>query len=352
MSWTERKVAIEAVEALRSGRKLISYVTSTRQGFESQMAMDAIEPVYRNLVALRDATDDISGIDLFIHSNGGDGIVPWRLVTLIREFSDDFCVMVPNRAFSAATLTALGADRVIMHPMGMLGPTDPTVTNPFNPPDPNNQGQVLGISVEDVASYFALVKEDVGIRHEDELIQAFNMLAERVHPLALGSVKRSTQQSRMMGEKLLRRRNHDPLTDHAIEDIVRKLASELYFHGHPINRREAREDVGLDFVEDASDELAEAMWALYEGYAKDMQLGVAFNPMIEATRIQPAQLPPLGQATQQQVTLPKATGAIVESSLRSDTFATELEVTMIRDHMGNVNGAANVVSQGWSTETP
>ena len=54
-----------------------------------------------------------------------------------------------------------------------------TVTTPFNPPHPNNPAQFLGISVEDVASYIALVKEDVGIHHEEEVVQAFALLA---HP--------------------------------------------------------------------------------------------------------------------------------------------------------------------------
>jgi len=68
-----------------------------------------------------------------------------------------------------------------MHPMGMLGPIDPTVTTPFNPTNPENPSERLGISVEDVASYIALVRDDVGIRHEDELVQAFTILAQQVN---------------------------------------------------------------------------------------------------------------------------------------------------------------------------
>src|SRR5262249_15813673 len=142
-------------------------------------------------------------VDLFLHSNGGEGIVPWRLVTLIRERTEKFALLVPFRAFSAATLTALGADEVVMHPMGMLGPTDPPGANPVNPSDPTNPMKRVGISVEDVTAYIALIKEDAGIQHEDELVKAFNRLAKEVHPLALGNVKRSLSQSRMMAKKLL-----------------------------------------------------------------------------------------------------------------------------------------------------
>ena len=150
MSRQERKDAIEALQEVRGGTLVITYVTSTRAGLESSMALDVVPRIYRHLTeACRSGKRNI---DLLLHTNGGDGIVPWRLVTLIREFSDRFTVLVPHRAFSAGTLTALGADEVVMHPMGMLGPTDPTVTGPFNPTNPAAQGQPLGISVEDVSA--------------------------------------------------------------------------------------------------------------------------------------------------------------------------------------------------------
>jgi ClpP class serine protease len=128
------------------------------------MAMDATRKIFEHLQAMNGEK-----IDLFLMSNGGDGTVPWRLVTLIREFTKDFSVLIPWRAFSAATLTSLGANHIVMHPMGMLGPTDPTVNTPFNPRDAVN-GQFIGISVEAVSAYIDLVKQDVGIQHEDELI--------------------------------------------------------------------------------------------------------------------------------------------------------------------------------------
>src|SRR5690349_19136621 len=99
----DRLAAIEKLQAARGGTKVITYLTSTRPNSETQMAMDVIEPLYRHLEDIK-ADGGESGIDLFIHSNGGDGIVPWRLVTLIREFCETFTVLVPNRAFSAATL--------------------------------------------------------------------------------------------------------------------------------------------------------------------------------------------------------------------------------------------------------
>lgn len=107
----KRLELITALEAARKGRTVITYLTSTRSNLETQMAMDAMPVIYRHLQALSTPKDE-TRIDLFLHSNGGDGTVPWRLVTLIRDFCGEFNVLVPHRAFSAATLTALGADQV------------------------------------------------------------------------------------------------------------------------------------------------------------------------------------------------------------------------------------------------
>jgi len=226
-----KEARIKNIEKIQKERNsiLICYVTSTRANIEVAMAMDQVRKVYEHLRLLFKTKKPKTNIDLFLHTNGGDGTVPWRLITLIREYTDHFGVIVPHRCFSAGTLATLGADEIIMHPMGMLGPTDPTVTNPFNPVDPANPNRKIGISVEDVSAYIALIKEDAGIHHEDELIQGFKILAEKVHPLALGNVKRSLSQSRMMARKLLGLHMRGRESEHKISEIVdkRKLKSFL-----------------------------------------------------------------------------------------------------------------------------
>jgi ClpP class serine protease len=128
----ERRTAlIKEIQAKRDGHLLIAYITSTRPGFEIQMGDDVLPFIHQRLEAGKAAAT--KGVDLFIHSNGGSGTVPWRIVSLIREYTKNFAVLVPHHAFSAATLVALGADKIIMHKMGCLGPIDPSVANAFNP---------------------------------------------------------------------------------------------------------------------------------------------------------------------------------------------------------------------------
>src|ERR1019366_2325020 len=163
-----RKSLIEKLQAARDNRLLIAYVTSTRSGHEIQIADDAFRIIFDHLEAAKEQA--ANGVDLFIHSNGGSGTVPWRIVSLIRQYTKKLAVLVPHRAFSAATLIALGADEIVMHKMGCLGPIDPSVANIFNPPHPSSPGQLAPISVEDVTAFFKFVKDEVGITHEDELV--------------------------------------------------------------------------------------------------------------------------------------------------------------------------------------
>lgn len=321
MARAARVKIIQQIERARKSR-VISYVTSTRQGLEVQMAMDTVRYVYDHLEALAANKDKHPPkIDLFLHSNGGDGTVPWRLVTLIREYTDHFSVLVPFRAFSAATLTALGADSIVMHPMGMLGPTDATVANHFNPLDPRSQ-QPMGISVEDVTAYLALIKEDAGIQHEDQLVTAFNLLADKVHPLALGNVKRHMSQSRMMARKLLGLHMNNDDHAHRVSNIVENLTSKSFFHGHPINRSEARDQVGLTTLEDPPEAVQRAMWRLYLEYEKEMQMDSPFDVGSEFLSEHPTMNPgDTAKTTKKAVKM-----AYIESSASTDYYKMEYEL--------------------------
>ena len=367
MPRAERVALIEKLQALRSNRLCVVYVTSTRGNHEIAMADDVIRLFYDHLEAERDKAGN--GVDLFIHSNGGQGTVPWRLVSLIREYTQKFAVLVPHRAFSAATLVAMGADEIIMHRMGVLGPIDPSVANLFNPPHPQNPGQPLSISVEDVTAYFKLIQDEIGIHHEDELIQAVVALTEKIHPLALGNVQRSHHQARMMARKLLKQHMSLETQEHEIDQIIDNLKSNLFYHGHPINRKEAKTDLHLKVTE-AADDQADVMWRLYVEYENALKMTEPFQPLheLETGVAVPAAAPlttqqiiqqmvqlaqggiGLGAVNEQQlvnlaaamvpivsggqpptnkVKLEKIVGAYVESAHHADIFLTDLNLERV-----------------------
>jgi hypothetical protein len=334
-----------------------------------------------------------NGVDLFIHSNGGSGTAPWRIVSLIRQYTKNFAVLVPHHAFSAATLIALGADEIVMHKMGCLGPIDPSVANIFNPSHPTSPGQLAPISVEDVTAYFKLVKEEIGIRHEDELVNTLTALTDKIHPLALGNVQRSHNQSRMMARKLLRMHLGES-REHEIEKLIDTLKSNLFYHGHPINREEAKNDLNLDVVI-PSEELENLMWELYSQYESEMKFREPLNLVTEMESKRPPNptSPPitteeivaqmqalaakgigLGAVNEQQlvnlaaalvphvkadpgnsgkVAIDPIVGAVIESDSRADIFRTRLRVERAIITLASGPQEAvrqEVTTQGWEKE--
>jgi hypothetical protein len=264
---------IREIERLRKSH-VIAYLTTLRPNLVGLIADDAVRHFFDHIGTL--PKRPVDRLDIFLVSNGGSGTVPWRLVSLLREYTKHLGVIIPYRAYSAATLLALGADEILMHPFAEIGPIDPTVSNDFNPSDENTK-QKIGISVEDVKAYVTFIKETVGITHEDELVQAIGILADKVHPLALGNVERFLSQSRLIARKILRTHMKDA-DEHMIQEIVENLASKLYFHGHPINRLEARTDLRLKVVPDLAPPLEHAIWKLYLQYEAQFQNQEMFNP--------------------------------------------------------------------------
>jgi hypothetical protein len=70
---------------------------------------------------------DLDQLNLIINSPGGDGTTAEKMIELCRAYCKEFRVIVPNRAKSAATLIALGADRIVMGYCSELGPIDAQV---------------------------------------------------------------------------------------------------------------------------------------------------------------------------------------------------------------------------------
>lgn len=257
---------------------LIAYVTSDRlPPFQAKMALDVVRRFHEHLEHLA-RVESVEKIDLFLFSLGGDTIVPWRLVNLIREYTREFAVLVPYKAHSAATLVALGADEIVIGSMGELSPIDPSVSTPFNPPHPDEPKEPkIEISVEDVSGFINLAREMAGITDQDNLVRMLEKLSERIHPLAIGAVYRSHALIRLLASKLLALHMKQPAEAQRIPQIVDDLAEKLYYHNYLISRTEA-EALGLKVMQPSA-ALEELLWELYLNYETEMDLGRPFDPL-------------------------------------------------------------------------
>ncbi len=306
---------IKRIEQKR-GSKVITYVTSDRQGpVNARVAMDII-PIISSQLRKIGKTEKI---DLVLYSAGGDTMVPWRLVSMIREYCDHFSVIVPYKAHSAATMISLGADEIVMSDMSELSPIDPSTANVFNPADPQNPQNRIPISVEEVMSYFDLAKNKFGIKSDEELTKIFNKFVEStpsIHPLALGNVNRTHNLIKILAKRLLKS-HKESMKEEEIEKIIDFLTEKLYSHQYYIGRKEAKEDLGIKSVVFADKELSDLMTEVYDEYNDEMQMTKIWNPEMEFAK---------GQNQEYKI-------AFVESAEVSNHFGINMEFKKVQQNI-------------------
>ncbi len=256
----DRLRLIRDIEQKR-GTQVIAYVTSYRPGDWDGGAVRQpdIRIIERHLRAL--GLDKKGDLDLFLVTPGGLAIVPWALVTLVREYLGKrrFATLVPSMAMSAGTKICLGADEVLMGPGGYLGPVDT---------------QMGFISVEDVEGYLNLAHQwsffSPLARHK-----AFQRLSASVPPVLLGRVQRVRQEGKRVAMKLLESRRR-PLSVRANHRISSYLLKQVGNHSQHIRRTEAR-TIGMSFVKDAeSAGISDLMSELFSTYENLMGLDLPF----------------------------------------------------------------------------
>jgi ClpP class serine protease len=253
--------------------KIILYATSDRRNMEANIAPDIL-PVFVNHL---DTIGDVEKISLILYTRGGDTLAAWSLVNLIRNFCNDFEVIVPFHCHSAGTLICFGADRVVMTKQATLGPIDPSVNGPMNPiVIINGQQRQVPVSVEFINGYIEMAKTELGISDQNALAQILDNLSNKVNPMVLGQVQRTRAQIQMLAKKLLAHQNIDKAKH---EDIINFLCKESGSHDYTIYRREAKGELGLN-IEKPDDKLYSIINAIYEDIKSEMELDNSFEPQL------------------------------------------------------------------------
>lgn len=270
MARPERVALISQIEQLR-GSKVITYVLGDRRNVAATINEDAVRSMYDHVRLIA----HVEKLDLFLYSTGGSVEVPWKIVCMLREYCDELSVLIPYRAYSAATLLAMGCDNILLGKKGELGPIDPALTVGGGPPAglaPNE------VRVEDIMSYVDFLKTKAGLTEQGALGENIRLLGEKLTPATLGSIYRTHSHIRMLAGKLLHSRRQ-AIPEEKSTAIVQTMAEKIYSHGHAIGRREA-EEIGLP-IQAVSPELDDAMWGLLEQYEQVLTLRKPFDPEAE-----------------------------------------------------------------------
>lgn len=241
----------------------------------------------QDLYALMEALKNIGKVKklgLYIRSNGGQGMVSLRIINLLRSFADELILFAPSECASAATMLALGCDKVYMGPLSSLSPVDSSLTHVLSPSDKLNNRVPISLdelwrvlrlwkeaekedfNPENNISYDKNIGEDKEINFNDlqnpvsskskekSLENPYKYLYEYIHPLVFGAVDRYSSLSVRICKQILSYHMSD---QEKIDQITHTLNYDYPAHGYPITTREARE-IGLP-VEDLTSEMMDIL---------------------------------------------------------------------------------------------
>lgn len=365
---TERQSRYKEIEAYRK-RPLFVYATSTRSGVPAQMAGDAV----REFIDQIDAAGNAQDVDVLVHSTGGDPLAAWKLMSTLRERVARVSVLVPYMAFSAATLFALGADEIVMHPHASLGPIDPQIR--IRQPD----GTTRGFSYEDVGAFLRFLATEARLSEQVHISAVIEKLFSVVDPVNLGGAKRASELSSSTGERLLSMHMTSSEDRTRARQIAENLNKSFFAHGDAVSRTRARQ-LQLKVASDDS-EVEELIWKAFLGLESYMELRRPFNPVQHfiatpegaAALRPPAPLPIPTNAPPQviqqvwqaaaQAILQNAGNAgvevpysIVNAVLESTRLASECRttgnLTAFRNSNGEIQVSAVDAEAGWVTISP
>jgi hypothetical protein len=251
-------------------RPLIVYATSTRQNASAMMAGDAVREFIDQVDAIPSGKNEKGGrgVDILIHSAGGDALTAWKLMSILRERFERVGVLVPLSAFSAATVFALGADEIVMHPHASLGPIDPQISVR------GQDGTVRQFAYEDLGAFLRFLHQDVGLTEQVHISSLADRLFASVDPVLIGAAKRASDLSAEVGERLLKLHMKD---DRRARQIAINLNKSFFAHGDAVSRSRAQT---LDLpVAKTDPELEKLLWDAYLGIEGYMQLREPINPL-------------------------------------------------------------------------
>ena len=196
-------------------------------------------------------------VTLFVKSDGGSGMASLRMVHLLRRYAKRLTVAAPLNCASAATMLALGADRIALGPLSYLTAVDTSLEHELSPVDHTNN--LVAVSNDEVDRVIRLWRESAGRRAE--AVNPYQELYKYVHPLVIGALDRASSLSLMLCREILGYHLKDK---RKAERISQRLNSAYPAHQYPITSREARQlGLRVDDLDPALDRLLQELNLIY-----------------------------------------------------------------------------------------
>lgn len=215
-------------------------------------------PIFSNVVTpFADAVGDVppgQPLDLMLTSLGGDAEAAIRMATMCHAGRDDFRVIVPDTAASAATLLALAAEAVLMSDTSALGPVDPQILLPHR--DRFLPAKGIVELVDDL---------DGKTRDNPHAFELYAALLADVDAVAYQTAKDAIRRTGELVPEVLRLR-HTPPSDGEIDVLTESLQSSA-MHSATIGHARAKElGIPAEYLSPHS-QTWDLLWRLHAHYA-------------------------------------------------------------------------------------
>lgn len=228
--WELRREYIANIEK-HLGGKVIVYFTSFF--YEDAMIVDKDAEMIENMLS---AEHSGGKIILILNSAGGNGLTAERIVNVCKTYSkNDFEVIVPHMAKSAATLICFGASCIRMGATAELGPVDPQLKYI------DDKGLEVWISAEEyVRSYDRLM--ELAISGEAKRLETLLQQLSRYDSRHIEQLKSSQELSKKIAIKLLKAGMMSKRKEEEIEKAIAVflVQKEAMAHGRMISMKEAQ----------------------------------------------------------------------------------------------------------------
>jgi len=256
-----RQELIRSIQEKKKNTKIITYFS--KYGHPAAMINpDDTKPIDDLLRSI----DFAENLELIIHSSGGLPENARKIIKMCREYCKNFTIVVPDAAKSAATIIALGADKIIMGNTSELGPIDPQ----FIIPVPTQQG-----IIQQVRPAWAIVRgfeETIkdAIDENGKIKVAYIPILNNVDISLVKEAREAMKNAKRIAEEFLKngmlRNNHKKA-----EETAKQLtyAEKYTIHAYLIDWKEASDLLDEDNVVylNPDNEDWKLYWELYVRYA-------------------------------------------------------------------------------------
>jgi len=201
-------------------------------------------------------TRNLTEIDVWLHSPGGDAHAAYKIALLLRSYAAVLRVVVPDQAKGAATLLGIAADELYLAPAAELGPLDAVLEG--HPGGTQLSARDVLRSMDEVSqtalAFAVRAAEGVrmgGLSRLDCLDVAVRLsaelhlpLARQIHPVDVVGARNLLEEAARYADVLLSMRAPERVDDRTERPDVDALVAGYPTCRHVIDIDEAR-DLGL-----------------------------------------------------------------------------------------------------------